>query len=92
MSNNMDDQFLQETSHSIQGSEIQKSLQNPFSLAWSKLLALFQANHGSDYSKPDETNPFESLELDVNGRQNLYPHFTDRVDPSLPYVFFFPPY
>ena len=81
MLNNMDDQFLQETSHSIQDSEIQKSLQNPFSAA-----------RGSDYSKPGETNPFESLELDVNGRRGLYPHFTDRVDPSLPYVFFFPPY
>ena len=81
MLNNMDNQFLQETSHSIQDSEMQKSLQNPFS-----------ADRGSDYSKPGETNSFESPEPDVNGRQDLYPHFTDRVDPSLPYVIFFPPY
>ena len=92
MSNNMDNQFLPEISHSIPGSETQKYLRNPFSVAWSKLLALFPADQGSDYSKPGETDQSKPLELDVNGRENLYAHFTDRVDPSLPYIIFFPPY
>lgn len=92
MLNDMKDKFLQETSHSIQGSETQKHLRNPFSIAWSKLLALFPAEQGSDYSEPGKLNQFEPLEPDVNGKLYLYPHFTDRVDPSLPYVIFFPPY
>ena len=65
------------------------SLQNPVSRGWSKLTTVFQAartpsqfealeNHQSDQS---ETTPT---------RQDLYPRFTDRVDPSLHYTIFFP--
>lgn len=56
------------------------SFQNPFSVAWSKLVNLIWAeNSQAIQDEPDE------ITLD-----QFYSHFTDRVDPSLHYTIFSP--
>lgn len=70
---------------------IQKYLQRPFSVSWSKLVSLFQTNQVLSQPEVIETNQSEQCEPDLIREQDLYPHFTDRVDPSLYYTIFFPP-
>lgn len=73
---------------------VQKYLQNPFSVTRSKLAALFSTEVLSN--EPNENIEVEdfsrSHESSSTGdrEQNLYPRFTDRVDPSLYYTIFFP--
>ena len=65
------------------------SLQNPVSLGWSKLATLFQATQTPSQAEALEnyqSDQFESTSI----RQEFYPRFTDRVDPSLHYTIFFP--
>ena len=63
----------------------------PFSISWSKLASLFQANQALSQPEVIETNQSEQSEPDSIREQDLYPHFTDRVEPSLYYSIFFPP-
>ena len=70
----------------------QKYLQNPFSIAWSKLSTLFSPEVSTSKSTAETlpSNPSQSEELNSICDRDLYPRFTDRVDPSLYYTVFFP--
>lgn len=69
---------------------VQRYLQNPFSLPWSKLTALLEAAQA--LSQPQVPADYQSEQRKPDSLQepDLYPHFTDRVDPSLYYTIFFP--
>ena len=69
---------------------VQRYLQSPFSIAWSKLVTLFQAEQALSQPEVVEINQSEQYEPDSIQEQDLCPHFTDRVDPSLYYSIFFP--
>ncbi|NEU73841.1 hypothetical protein PI95_015055 [Hassallia byssoidea VB512170] len=65
------------------------SFQNPFSVAWSKLVDLIDAALAS---KPEtsENSQQEQYEPDPIRMHQFYSRFTDRVDPSLYYTIFSP--
>ncbi|GAX42993.1 hypothetical protein NIES4075_40010 [Tolypothrix sp. NIES-4075] len=65
------------------------SFQNPFSVAWSKLVDLIDATLAS---KPEtsENSQQEQHEPDPIRMHQFYSRFTDRVDPSLYYTIFSP--
>jgi hypothetical protein len=67
-----------------------KALPNPFSFFWSKLTALCQASPTSRESEVPENS--QSSQHDSQSIQQRYRYtcFTDRVDPSLYYILFFP--
>lgn len=71
---------------------VQKYLQNPFSVAWSKLADLFypeiSVSESAEEIQPDKS--FPPHESDSICDRSLYLRFTDRVDPSLYYTVFFP--
>jgi hypothetical protein len=71
---------------------IQKYLQNPFSATWSKLTTLFSTevptSESAEESSPNDSSPIQ--EPNSMCDRNLYPRFTDRIDPSLYYTVFFP--
>ncbi|MDV2993454.1 MAG: hypothetical protein N4J56_003108 [Chroococcidiopsis sp. SAG 2025] len=71
---------------------VQKYLQNPFSIAWSKLENLFypEISIGKSAEKTELSDSFQPDESNSICDRNLYPRFTDRVDPSLYYTVFFP--
>lgn len=71
---------------------VQKYLQNPFSVTWSKLTALFSTETLSSESAEEiePSDSFQPQEPNSICDRNLYPRFTDRVDPSLYYTVFFP--
>ncbi|MDV2997310.1 MAG: hypothetical protein N4J56_007015 [Chroococcidiopsis sp. SAG 2025] len=79
---------------------IQKYLQNPFSISWSKLVALFKGAQTLNCSEAIETDRSQQFEPDSQQhktssirQQDLYPHFADRIDPSLYYsIFYSAPY
>ncbi len=66
------------------------SLQNPVSLGWSKLATLFQAAQTPSQPEALANNQSDQFESTLIREQDLYPRFTDRVDPSLHYTIFFP--
>jgi hypothetical protein len=55
------------------------------------LTTLFQADQALSQPEVIETNQSEQHEPESIREQDLYPHFTDRVDPSLYYFIFFTP-
>lgn len=94
MSKNPNDWLLEDLSVSTQApvterSLVQRYLQNPFSLLWSKLAAWFQSTQAPSQSEALENYQSEQYEPGPQER-DLYPRFTDRVDPSLYYTIFFP--
>ncbi|MEI2580214.1 hypothetical protein [Scytonema sp. PRP1] len=66
---------------------IQRYLQNPFSIVWSKLTALIKATQAPSQPEALENNQFEEHELKSIREHYLYTHFTDRVEPSLYYQY-----
>lgn len=83
MNNNSDSTQVSATEKK---SLVQKYLQNPFSLAWSKLSILFQASPVQ--REPEASEQSGYYEPDTMREQDFYPRFTDRVDPSLYYTVF----
>ncbi|OWY66161.1 hypothetical protein B7486_38190 [cyanobacterium TDX16] len=71
---------------------VQKYLQNPFSVAWSKLADLVypEISLGESAEEIQPDNSYQPQESNSICDRNLYPRFTDRVDPSLYYTVFFP--
>lgn len=71
---------------------VQKYLQNPFSVTWSKLAALFSpeilTSESAEEIEPNDS--FQPQESNSICDRNLYPRFTERVDPSIYYTVFFP--
>lgn len=68
---------------------IQRYLQNPLSIIWSKLAAIVEtAQVKSEELQPE--NQTEPYKLDSAGEQYFYSRFTDRVDPSIYYTIFSP--
>jgi hypothetical protein len=65
------------------------SLQNPFSVAWSKLANLISATLANK-SETSENSRQEQYEPDSIRMHQFYSRFTDRVDPSLYYTIFSP--
>ncbi|PMB01591.1 hypothetical protein CEN45_22260 [Fischerella thermalis CCMEE 5198] len=87
MSKNAEHVFVDvvETNHK---SVVQRYLQNPFSIAWSKLSALTQSAR-SRTAEVQQDNQSEEDKLDSTQERYLYRPFTDRIDPSLYYAIFF---
>ncbi|BAU06474.1 hypothetical protein CEN41_23890 [Fischerella thermalis CCMEE 5330] len=87
MSKNTEHVFVDvvETNHK---SVVQRYLQNPFSIAWSKLSTLTQSIH-SRTAEVQQENQFEEDRPDSTQERYLYRPFTDRIDPSLYYAIFF---
>ncbi|MER3494115.1 MAG: hypothetical protein C4323_18575 [Mastigocladus sp. ERB_26_2] len=87
MSKNAEHVFVDvvETNHK---SVVQRYLQNPFSIAWSKLSVLTQSIH-SRTAEVQQENQFEEDRPDSTQERYLYRPFTDRIDPSLYYAIFF---
>lgn len=71
-------------------SHFPKVRQNPFPIVWSKLVTLFQASKTSGQSEVPEDFQSEQREPEAIRERYLYACFTDRVDPSLYYILFFP--
>ncbi|MGL4623006.1 hypothetical protein [Chroococcidiopsis sp.] len=71
---------------------VQKYLQNPFSVAWSKLADLLypEISLGESAEEVQPDTSYQPQESNSICDRNLYPRFTDRVDPSLYYTVFFP--
>lgn len=90
MSKNTNDWLLDDLGKIEKRSLIQRYLQNPFSITWSKLTNLVQGEQCSNQSEVPEIRESEPSDVDFIQQQDLYPHFTDRVDPSLYYSLFFP--
>ncbi|MCP6759395.1 MAG: hypothetical protein NHB32_11660 [Fischerella sp. CENA71] len=88
MSKNMEDVFVDVVENQPK-SVVKKYLQNPFSIAWSKLTTLTQPVH-SCTAEAQEENQSEEDRLDFTQDRCLYRPFTDRIDPSLYYAIFFP--
>jgi hypothetical protein len=68
---------------------VQRYLQNPFSVIWSKIAPLIQATLAPSPAETLENNPSEHYEADSTQEQYFYTRFTDRVDPSVYYIVFF---
>ena len=90
MSKNTNEWLLDDLREIEKRSLIQRYLQNPFSITWSKLTNLVQGERVSNQSEVPEICQSEHSDVDFIQQQHLYPHFTDRVDPSLYYSLFFP--
>jgi hypothetical protein len=88
MSKNMEDVFVDVVENKPK-SVVQKYLQNPFSIAWSKLATLTQPVR-SRTAEAQEDEQSEQYRPDFTQDQSLYRPFTDRIDPSLYYAIFFP--
>lgn len=97
MSKNTNDVLLKNLAAVEKQKLVQRYLQSPFSLAWSKLATLLKVSLTP--SPPDAVKnvavqlrqttaaaQFEQSELTPTQEQNLYLSFTDRVDPSLYYT------
>ncbi|OKH21991.1 hypothetical protein NIES593_13715 [Hydrococcus rivularis NIES-593] len=92
MSNNICDRDVEMRSeqHPLPKSPIQRYLQNPFSIAWSKLAELFQTTQTLSQPEDLDNSPCDRNETESIRERYLYTCFTDRVDPSLYYTIFFP--
>lgn len=100
MSKNPNEWFLEDLEVVEKQALIQRYLQSPFSLAWSKLAALLKvslapsppevienaANATVQRRQTTATYQSEQYESAPTQEQNLYLSFTDRVDPSLYYT------
>ncbi|MDM9380218.1 hypothetical protein QUB80_05820 [Chlorogloeopsis sp. ULAP01] len=80
------DELLVDMSEYENKSLVKKYLQNPFSIAWSKLADLIKPAP----TVPPEDNASEEYRTDNIREQYLYRPFTDRIDPSLYYTIFSP--
>jgi hypothetical protein len=69
---------------------VHKYLQNPFSITWSKLTNWVQAKQVSNQFEVPEICQSEDSDRDFIQQQDLYPRFTDRIDPSVYYCILFP--
>jgi hypothetical protein len=65
---------------------LQRYLQNPFSIAWSKLAELFQPVQAAKEPEVLENSEPESHQAEFIQKHYSYPHFTDRIDPSVYYT------
>jgi hypothetical protein len=90
MSKTTNDWLLDDLEEIGKRSLIYRYLQNPFSITWSKLTALVQAERFCNQSEVPEFCQSEYSEWDSFQQQHLYPRFTDRIDPSVYYCIFFP--
>ncbi|BAZ65706.1 MAG: hypothetical protein KME28_10775 [Pelatocladus maniniholoensis HA4357-MV3] len=88
MSKNTEDVFVDVLENKPK-SVVEKYLQNPFSIAWSKLATLTQPVR-SRTAEVQEDEQSEEDRLDFIQDRCLYRPFTDRIDPSLYYAIFFP--
>lgn len=67
---------------------VQKYLQNPFSLTWLKLAALFQsAQVPNNQPKALEEDQFEQYEP-ITSEEKFYFHFTGSVNPANPSLYY----
>ncbi|HAA29357.1 MAG TPA: hypothetical protein DCE56_18705 [Cyanobacteria bacterium UBA8553] len=90
MSKNTNNWLLDNLDEIEKRSLIQRYLQNPFSITWSKLTNWVQGERLSNQSEVTEVCQSEPSDIDFIQQQDLYPHVTDRVDPSLYYSLFLP--
>jgi hypothetical protein len=90
MSKNTNDWLLDDLEEIEKRSLIQRYLQNPFSITWSKLTNWVQAKRISNESAISEGCQSDYSNQDSIQPQDLYPRFTDRIDPSVYYCIFFP--
>jgi hypothetical protein len=86
MSNNTEHVFL-DVVENRNKSVVQKYLQNPFSIAWSKLATLTQSFRSSTAETQQDNQPEEDR-LNSTQERYLYRPLTDRIDPSLYYAIF----
>ncbi|MEA5593317.1 hypothetical protein [Rivularia sp. UHCC 0363] len=68
-----------------------KYLQNPFSIAWSKLAALTKLIYVTEENLENDTQSTEESEPDQFVDENEHIHLTDWVEPSI-YLTIFCPY
>lgn len=91
MSKNTND-WLSNEEAELSGSEkkslLQKYLQNPLSIAWSKLASVVKTTPAFHKVEPPEESPLTYKTENIHERY-LYTRFTDRVDPSIYYSIFF---
>lgn len=92
MSESTNDRRSENLNEKDKRSLVQKYLQNPFSVAWSKLADLVypEISLGESTEKTELSDSFQPDESNSTCDRSLYPRFTDRVDPSLYYTVFFP--
>jgi hypothetical protein len=92
MSNNKNDRDVEVRfdPRPLAKSPIQRYLQNPFSIAWSKLTELSQTTELPSQPEKLDNSPCDRNETESVRERYLYTCFTDRVDPSLYYTIFFP--
>jgi hypothetical protein len=69
---------------------LRKALPNPFSFFWLKLTASLAASPTSRESEIPENSQFSQHDSPSIQQRYRYTCFTDRVDPSLYYILFFP--
>jgi hypothetical protein len=65
-------------------------MQNPFPLVWSKLVVLLPGSPTFSESEVPENSQGEQHQPKSIQERYKYSCFTDRVDPSLYYILFFP--
>ena len=90
MSKNTNECLLDDFEVIEKRSLIQRYLQNPFSITWSKLTNLLPGKRVYNQSKSHEICQSEYLKQDSIQPQYFYLRFTDRIDPSVYYCIFFP--
>ena len=83
MSKNTNDWFVDDLEEIEKRSLIHKHLQNSFSITWSKLINWIQSERVSNQSEVSEICQSKYSERDSSQQQDLYPRFTDRIDPSV---------
>ncbi len=81
------DKLLVDALENDNKSLVQRYLQNPFSVAWSKLVAWMKPTPTSE-AELLEGDRFEEYKRDSSKEGYLYHPFTDHVDPSLYYTIF----
>lgn len=69
----------------------QKYLQNPFSISWNKLIALFPSDRDLTPSEAFELEALEDRESNCLPASEFPPHFIDRIGPPIYYSVFVPP-
>jgi hypothetical protein len=87
MSKNAEDVFVDVVENKNK-SVVQRYLQNPFSIAWSKLATLTQSFRSST-AEVQQDNQSEEDKPDSTQERYLYRPLTDRIDPSLYYAIFY---
>ncbi|MGF1675315.1 MAG: hypothetical protein ACFCUV_16770 [Rivularia sp. (in: cyanobacteria)] len=67
-----------------------KYLQNPFSIAWSKLTALTKPIYDTEENLENHTQFTQEAKIDRFIDENEYIHLTDWVEPSIYFTIFCP--